>query len=633
MTTADQVTAMPAPTSGRLIAGAAFAVPPVALAVVGFGLALRGGGVAAEQWQPAAVGIVISLLVLAAVGATPALPRAAWIPLGYFGGLIVWGAASLAWSASREATTENVVRLTMLAAAMTVGAAYAARPRAALTLAAALAVLGGVVAMVVEVRLLAGNTNTFAGTRLSWPIHYANGAAALLWLPLPPLLAFAAAKPLRPLSRAPLGVLAALALGLGIATESRGAAIALAIALAGTLAIAHDRGRLALTLLAVTLPVAAFGGQLVSGDPSTSAGAAHERGLAALTAALAAGFLVGGLAMLDRRRRFPFGGREGAIALALWTAAAVVALAVFTSSVGRPDTWLRARWDEFATVHPSATADVSHFGTGVSNRYDYWRVGWLTFREHPVEGVGSGAFSVPWYRERALDESVSDAHSWEANALAEGGIVGLALTALVLLLPLGRIRSARSARGVWPIAAVALGGAGVYFVAHASLDWLFRIPAIAIPGFLVLGALATGGMAPRLALASGRQRAFLAGASVAAAIAVIPVYASTAQVGRAESAAATSSARALDRLDWAERLNPFSVEPLVVRAGLLEGSGAPAAALDAAREATERGPQNWVAWAALAQARRAAGDAAGARIALRHMTILNPRGAALGIGQ
>jgi len=57
------------PASGRLIAAAAFVLPPFALLVAALGLALRGGGVAQEQWQPVAVGLIASLLVLAAVGA------------------------------------------------------------------------------------------------------------------------------------------------------------------------------------------------------------------------------------------------------------------------------------------------------------------------------------------------------------------------------------------------------------------------------------------------------------------------------------------------------------------------------------------------------------------------------------
>ena len=46
-------------------------------------------------------------------------------------------------------------------------------------------------------------------------MNYANGAAALLFLAVPPLAALAAAEPLRPLVRAPLGALAALVLALG----------------------------------------------------------------------------------------------------------------------------------------------------------------------------------------------------------------------------------------------------------------------------------------------------------------------------------------------------------------------------------------------------------------------------------
>src|SRR5207247_761906 len=67
----------PAPAGGRLVAAAAFALPPVMLLVVAFGLGVRGGGVAPEQWQPVAVGLAAGLLVLAVVGAVPRVPRAA----------------------------------------------------------------------------------------------------------------------------------------------------------------------------------------------------------------------------------------------------------------------------------------------------------------------------------------------------------------------------------------------------------------------------------------------------------------------------------------------------------------------------------------------------------------------------
>src|SRR5262249_19052655 len=159
----------------------------------------------------------------------------------------------------------------------------------------------------------------------------------------------------------------------------------------------------------------------------------------------------------------------------------------------------------------------------------------------------SGAFSVPWFRSRSVDENVTDAHSWEAGALAETGVVGFLLTAAVLLLPLIALRSARHGPGPWPLAAVALGGCGVYFVLHSSLDWLFLIPAVAIPGFLVLGALATGGTVGNLVLPGRKERLLVAAAALVAAVAAFPAYLATRETNRAEAQAA-ATATALDDL-------------------------------------------------------------------------------------
>jgi hypothetical protein len=613
--------------SARLVAAAAFALPPLMLLVVAFGLGLRGGGVAPEQWQPVAVGLAAALFVLAAVGAVPRVERAALPMLVSLLALLAWAAASFAWTASREATFEQVIRLGMLAAAAVVGVAYAARPRAALLLAAGVAVAGAVIVGVMELRLLAGSTDAFVGSRLSWPINYANADAALAWMPVPALATFAAAQPLRPLVRGGFAFFAALALAVGLATQSRGAAIALAGGLVACVLIAQDRGRFALTLLALGVPVAVAVPKMVGGDPSSSADLVRDRGQTALIAGTAAAAFVCGLAMLDRRSRFPFGGREARVALAVWVVALALAAGMFVSTSGRPDTWASARWNEFKNAHSAAsTTNATHFGTGVSNRYDYWRVAWRTFEDKPVAGVGAGAFSVPWFRSRSIDENVTDAHSWQANALAETGLVGLVLAAFVLLLPLVRIRSARSSSGAWPIAAVALGGVGVYFVIHASLDWLFRIPAVAIPGFIVLGALATGGGKPSEVAFSGRRvRAALAVAAFIVVVLATPAYLSTAAVARAETNAATSTEDALHDLDKAAQLNPFATEPLVVRSTILQLEERPTAALNAAGEATERAPESWAAWLVLASARRAVGDRAASGTALDRAARLNPR--------
>lgn len=616
------------PATGRLVAVAALALPPLMLLAVGVGLAFRGGGVAPEQWQPVAIGLAASLMVLSTVGAVPRVHRGALPALVGLAALIVWSAASMAWTTSREATFEHVIRLAMLGGAAAVGLVYAARPRAALSLAAGLAVFGIASAGVIEAKLLTGSADAFAGSRLSWPINYANADAALVWLPLPALLAFAAAQPLRPLVRAAFAFSAALAFAVGLTAQSRGAAIALAGALLASVAIAKDRGRYSLTLLAVVTPVAAIAPRLI-GEAAPSAALLRERGQAALLAAVVAAAVVCVLSMLDRRRRFPFGGREAPVALVVWALALALAGAAFLSASGRPDAWVSARWDEFTKVGSPAAAspsDAAHFGTGVSNRYDYWRVASHTFTDHPVEGVGAGAFNVPWFRSRSIDENVTDAHSWQAAALAEIGLVGLVLMAFVLLFPLARVPAARAGSGAWPIAAVALGGAGTYFVLHASLDWLFRIPAIAIPGFVVIGALATGGKHCDLPMFARRgQRLALALAAVVVLALATPAYLSTTAVARAEAEAATSNATALGDLDDAARLNPFAAEPLMIRAFILRIDRKSVAAVQAAREATERAPQNWAAWLVLSDMRRLAGDTAGSRVALARARTLNPR--------
>jgi hypothetical protein len=620
-------TARAVPVGGRLVAAAAFALPPVVLLAVGFGLAVQGGGVAPEQWQPAAIGIAAALFVLAAVGAIPRVERAALPALICLGALLAWSAASMIWTVSREATFEHVIRLGMLAGAAVIGLAYGARPRAALSLAAGLALYGAVAAGTIEAKLLAGDTEAFVGSRLSWPINYANADAALVWLPLPALIAFAAAQPLRPLMRAGFAAFAGLAFAVGLATQSRGGVIALAGALLVSVAVARDRSRFTLTLLAIAVPVIAFAPRMVEGDAASSADVVRDRGEAALLVAVIAGVLVGALAMLDRRRRLPFGGHEAHMAIAASAVAVVLAAGAILAVTGRPDDWASARWNEFTNIGAaSASPDASHFGTGVSNRYDYWRVAWRTFEDDPLAGVGAGAFSVPWFRSRSLDENVTDAHSWQAGALAETGLVGLAILAAALLFPLARIRSARESRGAWPIAAVALGGAGTYFVLHASVDWLFRIPAIAIPGFVVLGALATGGGASgKPVFADRMQRASLAGAALAVLAVATLAYLSTAAVARGGSEAATSTKGALAELENASSLNPFSTEPLLMRSAILQVDRRPRAALEDANAAAERAPNNWAAWLALAHARRSLGDTDGSRAALGRAASLNPR--------
>jgi hypothetical protein len=607
----------------RSLAGVFFGFPPVALFGASLLLAFRGGGIVSDQWTPVAVGTAVVLVSLGAVGSIPRIPRRAWPALGALTGFFVWGALSLIWSPAPEATLETVARLGLLVLAAVVGASFAARPGVAQGVAVALATAGALLVVVIEVKVLAGSTAVFSTTRLAWPIDYANGNAALVWLGLPALLAGAAAERIRPLGRALVAALAALTLAVGLMTLSRGGTIALVATLIFCVFIATDRPRFALTLAGVVLPVIVLFPRLTEGRPGEAASDATTRGLAAALGALGAGVIVLSLAALERARPQAFGRHGRAAAIAVWACALVVGASAFAVQNGRPDTWLTARWHEFQ--HPeSASANASRFGNATSNRYDYWRVAVHGFADHPLNGEGAGAFGVPWFRHRAISESVTDAHSWELGTLVESGVVGFLLLAAALLLPL--VQLARGRREFGGFALVALGGCAAYFVLHASVDWLFLIPAVAVPAFVALGACAATGELPQLHLAPGWQRAAVAVGALVATLAAVPVYLATTLTTRAESQAAVSTNRALDSLSLAARVNPWAVQPKIVRTQVLLDAKRTGEAINTARQATTRAPQMWITWQALADAERAGGHPAAAARALARARVLNPKG-------
>jgi O-Antigen ligase len=607
----------------RSLAGAALALPPLALLGVAVLLAFRGGGTVTEQWAPVAVGTAVALAVLGVVGSLHRIPRTAWPALGALVAFFGWSILSMLWSAFPEATVESVARLSLLVLAAVVGASYAARPSAARAFAVALVLVGMLLAITVEIRVLAGSTAIFSTTRLVWPIDYSNGEAALLFITVPALLACAAAERIRPLGRAAAGGAAALAISEGLMTLSRGGTIAVVATLIVCVALATDRARLVLTLAGIVLPVAVLSTRLTAGRPGEIASDAVSRGRAAAVVAAAAAMIVGLVALLERARPRAFGRHKGAAAVAVWACVLALGASGFVVHYGRPDTWLSARWHEFRNPELTQRSDAARFGTATSNRYDYWRVAAHSFEAHPVRGEGAGAFAVPWFRHRAIDESVTDAHSWEAAALAETGVVGFSLLALALLLPFAQLARARGEIGGFT--AVALGGTAAYLVLHGSVDWLFLISAVAVPGFVALGACAAAGGAEEVELATGRQRTAVAVGALIAVVAAVPVYVSTTLTARAERQAATSMPGALDTLSRATSVNPWAVEPLIVRSAILLDAGRAPAAIRAAREATRRAPNDWTAWAALADAERAGGQRAAAAAARQRAQALNPK--------
>jgi O-antigen ligase len=111
----------------------------------------------------------------------------------------------------------------------------------------------------------------------------------------------------------------------------------------------------------------------------------------------------------------------------------------------------------------------------------YWHVAWQEVGENPVAGSGAGTFELAWLEQRPIPADIRDAHSLYLETLAELGVVGLCLLALVLAVPL--------AAGFRPGASAAATGGYVAFLVHAGLDWDWEMPAVTVAGLLCGAAL------------------------------------------------------------------------------------------------------------------------------------------------
>src|SRR5207253_3550789 len=120
------------------------------------------------------------------------------------------------------------------------------------------------------------------------------------------------------------------------------------------------------------------------------------------------------------------------------------------------------------TVDERASTHLVSLG---SNRYDFWRVALGRFEAHPVEGVGARGFYSAYLERRRSHESPLRAHSVYLDALSEEGIVGFAL----LVGALGLLVAAL-VRRLDRAAVAAAFAAGVYFLTHAGVDWLWTFP-------------------------------------------------------------------------------------------------------------------------------------------------------------
>jgi O-antigen ligase len=386
--------------------------------------------------------------------------------------------------------------------------------------------------------------------------------------------------PLRGLFLGAAGLLGGAAL-LG---QSRGWLMVLPLIAVLAILLVPGRGRTIAAFAAVGVAIALILGPLldVYSDlrPLEPPGAVFDSALRALLLASGGLVVLGTLAAVVDERGQVSAARARRISAAVVAAAvlaAIGALAGYAVVERNPFTAATDAWHEFKQGGFSPTERSSRLTAGFSTyRYDYWRVAWSEFEDAPLLGAGADNFGRAYLRRGESPQRPRFPHSTEMVVLAETGLVGALLLggalvcALLAALP-GRRRADLAG---------AAAGAGLlmfaYWLAHGTLDRFWEFPALAgaaLGGLGVGVAVARGlneaAVEPSPLLSRRRALAAAGACTLLLVLSVVPPWLSERDRRDAIELAKTNPDAALNRLERAARLNPFS--PAADRtAGIIE---------------------------------------------------------------
>jgi len=609
-------------TARRLDAAAAVALPA---ATVG-GVAAASGGYFPTAWGWTALLLAWAVLVAALVGRAQ-LGRLGLVWTSALLAFAGWAWLSALWGAPGPAVLAGQ-RLLVYLAAVPAALLLVRRRDLSLFLGGLVAGATGACAYGLATRLEPDRVGTFsleAGYRLFEPLGYWNALGTFAALAL--LLALGLAVYVRSATGVVLASLAPIVLLPTLYfTFSRGAWLALGVGAAAAGALSPRRLRLAFGAL-VLLPLPALGVLLASrldgltestATLARATGDGHELlGRLALLAlgqlALAVLFVVG-----TRRVVIPDGVRLAFGAACV--ACAVGALAAALVTYGDPVSLAREGYDSFRSA-PEGSTDLNNrlFSFSNNGRIELWQAAWDEFRAHPVAGSGAGGFERWWFEHRQSDQAVRDTHNLYAQTLGELGVVGLALLAAVLAIPL--VAGVRARKH--PLAAVALAAYCAYLV-HAFVDWDWQVPALTLLALFCGAAVvvaARGEDEEEQAAGPALRYGIAAGAVCVAVVAFVGLIGNIA-LARAQTAVAREEGiRALDNARTARRWMPWSAKAIQVEGDALLLLGRDAEGVATLRKAAAKDPGDWelwidLAWAAIGPARQTA---------LQRVEALNPR--------
>ncbi|MGH2833497.1 MAG: O-antigen ligase family protein, partial [Solirubrobacteraceae bacterium] len=293
-------------------------------------------------------------------------------------------------------------------------------------------------------------------------------------------------------------------------------------------------------------------------------------------------------------------------------------------------------WDGFKSPKANVrvvTGDVqSHLSVlSGEGRYQFWTAALHAFTSHPLGGIGAGTFQFWWAAHGSIYAAVINAHSLYMETLAETGLPGILLLAVLLLGGLAamvsRWRGAPSRERA--LLAAILGGCAAFLVS-AAFDWVWQIPALPAV-LLLLIAAGTGNILKRPGKAKSfspttRMRAvWTALALVGALVIIVPMVSAVSVRESQAQASAQRLAPALKDARTASSWQPYAATPLLQQALVMERAGNFSAAAVKARKAARAASTDWSTWLVLSRIEAEHGDARGAVAAYRHARSLDPR--------
>jgi len=471
--------------------------------------------------------------------------------------------------------------------------------------------------------------------RLGAPFGYWNALGGMAALAMPAVLWLAAR---RDSSRAVTG-LAYTGMGLLVLTilltQSRGALAAAVLVLVAWFALVPLRLRSAPALMVPALAVAPVAGWALSRDQFTEPfqsvraqdAVASDFGLLMLllcVVLLAAGTLAHQIALRSapspRLRR-----RVGTALVAAACAVPLVALAAVTTTDRGLGGTVSDRFQELTDETDAPPAGSARLASASSSRGEYWRQAGKVFGERPLLGRGANTFGLARLPYRSDGRGAAHAHGFLAQTLADLGLLGVLLALALLAAWVGAaartlgLRSGRAHRPEWTDDRIALGALTLCVLAfglHSAIDWTWSIPGTAIAALVAAGFLAGRGTGPAATASAprptepdgpradklNRGRALAAGAVLVSAVLCCWAIWQPQSAARASERALDSLGRgdfrkAEARAAEARELDPYSSDPLFVRAMALAGQGELTGAyrsLELAVRERSRDPDTWL---------------------------------------